>query len=104
MLRNQADLDAGADNPCRLVPAPLRKRITLLTHDPADRRQLAYLAASPSGEAILVNRALHDADVVLPVGCLRPDETAGYFGIHGASVSGVFRRENHPTVSQPRVA
>ena len=84
VLRNQADLDAGADNPCRLVPAPLRKRITLLTHDPADRRQLAYLAASPSGEAILINRALHDADVVLPVGCLRPDETAGYFGIHGA--------------------
>ena len=84
VLRSPADLDAGADNPCRLVPAPLRKRITLLTHDPADRRQLAYLAASPSGEAILINRALHDADVVLPVGCLRPDETAGYFGIHGA--------------------
>ena len=77
-------MDAGAENPCRLLPAPLRKRITLLTHDPADRRQLAYLAANEAGEAILVNRALHDADVVLPVGCLRADEAAGYFGIHGA--------------------
>ena len=45
---------------------------------------MAYLAANESGEAILINRALHEADVVLPVGCLRADETAGYFGIHSS--------------------
>jgi nickel-dependent lactate racemase len=69
-------------DPCRMVPASLRQRIKLLTHASTDRRQLAYLAASESGEAILVNRALHEADVVLPIGCLRADDTAGYFGIH----------------------
>ena len=30
--------------------------------------------------------ALHDADLVLPLGCLRDEATAGYFGIH----SGIF--------------
>ena len=84
VLRSQADLDAGVGDPCRLLASPLRDRIALLTHDPAERRELAYLAASSSGNAILVNRALHEADVVLPVGCLHADETAGYFGIHGA--------------------
>jgi nickel-dependent lactate racemase len=82
VLRSPADLGVGASDPCRLVPSPLRQRITRLVHDPADRRQLAYLAASESGEAILIHRALHEADVVLPVGCLRAEELAGYFGIH----------------------
>jgi len=82
VLQGPADLDPGADDPCRLVPSLLRQRITLLTHDPANRRQLAYLAASQSGNAVLIHRALHEADVVLPIGCLRGDETAGYFGIH----------------------
>jgi lactate racemase len=84
VLQSLADPDAGADDPCRLVPAPLRQRITRLTHDPADRRQLAYLAANEAGEAILVSRALHEADVVLPIGCLRAEETPGYFGIHSS--------------------
>jgi nickel-dependent lactate racemase len=67
-----------------LLAAPLRERIAVLTHDPTDRRQLAYLAANALGDAILINRALHEADVVISIGCLRADETAGYFGIHGA--------------------
>jgi nickel-dependent lactate racemase len=82
VLQAPADLDVGGGNPCRLIAAPLRQRITHLIHDPEDRRQLAYLAASEAGEAIFVHRALHDADVVLPVGCLRAEEIAGYFGIH----------------------
>ena len=82
VLRSQADLDAGVGDPCHLIGSPLRDRITLLTHDPTERGQLAYLAANESGNAILINRALHEADLVLPVGCLHTDETAGYFGIH----------------------
>ncbi len=84
VLRSPSDCDARAEDPCRLLPAALRQRVALMTHDPADRRQLAYLAASESGEAILLNRALHDADVVLPVGCLHGDQATGYFGIHSA--------------------
>jgi lactate racemase len=84
VLRAPADVAAGADDPCRLVQRALREQITVLTHDPDDRRQLAYLAASESGEAILINRRLHEADVVLPVGCVRDEDAAGYFGIHSA--------------------
>ena len=84
VLLSQTDGDVETEDPCRLVDADQRSRIRVLPHDPADRKQLAYLAADESGEAILVNRALHDADVVLPIGCLRDDLSAGYFGIHGA--------------------
>ena len=51
-------------------------------HDPANRRNLAYLAASEGGQPILFNRLLTDADVVLPVGCMQREHSAGYFGIH----------------------
>jgi lactate racemase len=80
----QAKADDKASNPCRLVASAKRKRITMLVHDPNDRRQLAYLAADETGEAIMVNRALHEADVILPIGCIHGDETAGYYGIHSA--------------------
>jgi nickel-dependent lactate racemase len=80
VLRNPAERDAG--DPCRLAALLARERIKLLDHDPTDRRQLAYLAASEAGDAILINRTLHDADLVLPVGCLHGEKAAGYFGIH----------------------
>ncbi|MEN6457692.1 MAG: lactate racemase domain-containing protein [Thermoguttaceae bacterium] len=82
VLRSPGDQNAGANDPCQLLPSPLRERITVATHDPADRRQLAYLAANEAGEAILVNRAIHEADMILSIGCLRGDHSAGYFGIH----------------------
>ncbi len=84
VLQSAPNPGVAAGEPCRMLPAVLRDRVTLLTHDPADRRQLAYLAANEAGEAILVNRAIHDADVVLPVGCLHAEEAVGYFGIHGS--------------------
>jgi nickel-dependent lactate racemase len=83
-LQSPSSREVEADDPCRLVPADLRSQVALLTHDPTDRRGLAYLAANESGEAILVSRTLHEADVVLSIGCLRGDGTAGYFGIHNA--------------------
>jgi nickel-dependent lactate racemase len=82
--RCAAGSDAGANDPCRMLPAAIRKRITLATHDPTDRQQLAYLAADEEGKAILINRTLHEADVVLPIGCLHAPNTAGCFGIHSA--------------------
>ncbi|MEN6405115.1 MAG: lactate racemase domain-containing protein [Thermoguttaceae bacterium] len=74
----------GGADPRRRIESPLRPRIALQTHDPDDRRQLAYLAANEAGDPIMVHRLLHEADVVLPIVCLRADPTAGYFGIHGA--------------------
>ncbi len=72
ILRNRGDADANAEDPCGLVPAHLAERIRVRTHDPANRRNLAYLAASEAGEPIFLNRMLTDADVVLPVGLRSP--------------------------------
>ncbi len=82
ILRNEVEVAAGIENPLRLVPGPAAERIRLLTHDPANRRNLAYLAATEGGEPILLNRLLTDADVVLPIGCMQRERSAGYFGIH----------------------
>jgi len=54
-----------------------------LVHDPADSAQLAYLAASRDAKPIYFNRALCDADVVVPIGALRAADAPGYFGVHG---------------------
>jgi len=63
-------------------PDAWKQRIGLVTHDPADSRQFAYLATTEAGEGIFLNRALVEADVVVPVGCLRRASAAGYYGIH----------------------
>ena len=84
VLRPQPEGDPAAADPLAAIGAELRERIGLLSHDPNDRRQLAYLAANEAGEPILVNRALHEADLVLPIAELRDERSAGYFGIHGA--------------------
>lgn len=82
VVRTRADAEAGIGDPTPWLANEEQKRITLAIHDPDDRRALAYLAASQSGEPVLLSRAIVDADVVLPVGCLRTRATAGYTGIH----------------------
>lgn len=84
VLRTESDVEAGMENPCRLVEGIFGDRVRLVTHDSAHRQSLAYLAASEGGEPILLNRLLTDADVVLPIGCLQRERTTGYFGIHTA--------------------
>lgn len=71
------------DDPLRLLGEPLRQAIRLLVHDAADRQSLAYLAADHSGEPVLIHRALHEADLIVPIGCLRRKGIGGGFGIHG---------------------
>jgi lactate racemase len=71
-----------------LAPSPAGVRLenalwagsTLVVHDPRDRSQLAYLAATKLGRRIYLNRALTDADVVIPVGRLGFDPITGYRG------------------------
>jgi hypothetical protein len=45
---------------------------------------LAYLAASKENKPIYVNRHMADADLVLPIGCLRPSGSFGYCGVHSS--------------------
>ena len=82
VLKTQTDIDAGLDDPRRLLDESLREKIALVTHDASDRQRLAYLAANDAGEPILLSRGLQGADVVLPIGCLGRETAAGCFGIH----------------------
>lgn len=52
-----------------------------LLHDPADRNQLSYLTNLGEGKPVYLNRALCEADVVVPIGCLRAETSISYQGV-----------------------
>jgi nickel-dependent lactate racemase len=52
-----------------------------LTHDPEDRNQLSYLANIGEGKPVYLNRAICEADFVVPIGCQWPDSAFHYQGI-----------------------
>jgi len=86
ILRSEADVQSGIEDPRSALSSDLRDRIRLLTHDPTDQNALAYLAATDAGHRVMLNRTLHDADIVVPIGCIYPHDAAGYYGVH----TGVF--------------
>lgn len=84
VLRTQPDAAANLGDPRPLLPPPWTAHISLLTHEPARRGELAYLASTEGGEPIVLNRAITDADLVLPIGCFRGGSAAGCYGLHSA--------------------
>ncbi|QGJ70923.1 Hypothetical protein PBC10988_26260 [Planctomycetales bacterium 10988] len=64
-------LQAPGETSLKLTPhlaAETLEAITLLEHDPDNSREIAYLASTQDGERIYLNRALVEADLVLPLG------------------------------------
>lgn len=76
-------VNLSAANPRDLVPAEFRKLARFETHDPDSRDHLSYLAADDVDEPIYVNRSVCDADVVVPVGCVRAAGALDYHGLFG---------------------
>lgn len=74
---------AAAQQACADLEAPLRGRVRSAAHDPADRNGLTYLAAAADARPIYLNRVLHEADLVIPLGRLRLDDSLGYLGPGG---------------------
>jgi nickel-dependent lactate racemase len=74
---------AERDRIRQLLPERLAAELRIEQHDPHESKSLAYLAASKENKPIYFNRLLFDADMVLPVGCLRPGSSLGYLGVHG---------------------
>lgn len=68
----------GAEEITELLTGEVGKAITIEQHNARDTDHLCYLAASRDGKPICFNRAICEADVVIPVGCLRPDGALGY--------------------------
>jgi nickel-dependent lactate racemase len=51
--------------------------VQVVLHDPDDRQGLCFVGRTESGEQLLINRTIFEADVVLPVGCARVPNSAG---------------------------
>lgn len=80
--------DPNCKDPLAELPLASKQAVELEVHDPGNRRRLAYLATSRADEAIYLNRVLCEADVVLPVGCLRPADAPGFRGMYGGLFPG----------------
>jgi lactate racemase len=63
-----------------VLEGSLPRGALLAVHDPANRTELAYLAATKDGRRVYLNRHLTDADMVLPVGLVGFDPILGYRG------------------------
>lgn len=65
------------------LPPELRAGIAEIRHRPEDAGSLAYLAATDDADPIYLNRRLCDADLVVPIGVQRLEESIGYLGLAG---------------------
>jgi nickel-dependent lactate racemase len=61
----------------------------LIHHDTDDRDQLAYLASTAEGRRVYLNRALTDADIVIPIGSFGYDPVLGEAGPWGVIYPGL---------------
>jgi nickel-dependent lactate racemase len=82
----RATADVEASHPLALLLPEVRELIGDAIHDPENRESLSYLGAGANAKPIYIDRFLHDADLVIPIGCLRHDDSPGYYGI----ASGIF--------------
>ena len=64
----------------RSAEIPLPPGVELVVHDPTERESLAYLSSTTEGRRIYLNRRLADADCVVPVGRIGPDDALGLRG------------------------
>ena len=54
--------------------------VSFKLHDPTDRREMSYLAATEGGQRVYLDRAVVDADMVILVGRVDFDPISGYTG------------------------
>ena len=83
VLRHATDAHLMRESPLRLLPEELQTHIQVIVHDAANREQLCMLNVSSHDSAIYLNRAIVEADVVIPFGVTRPAKSLGALGLAG---------------------
>lgn len=83
ILQTPAAVAAGERDPRELLPELWRDEVALELHCPETAAGLSLLASSHDGKPVYLNRTLLDADLVIPIGCLRDESTIGYYGQYG---------------------
>ena len=76
-------ISAAESSLAEMIASEYSDEIQVISHDPADEKHHAYLAASKSDLPIYLNRLIVDADVVIPIGVARFANAPGYLGVHG---------------------
>jgi len=94
ILCEPADADGAYQDPRVRLPEELRETVQLAMHDPAHQNSLSYLAADAQGAPIYLNRLLCDADLVIPIGCLRVEDS-----INRNGGPGIWNDTLYPTFS-----
>lgn len=70
-------------DPREVLPDAWRGEVALEVHAPDAQGRLALLASSHDGKPVYLNRTMLDADLVVPIGCLRDEASIGYHGPYG---------------------
>jgi len=106
LLAPQENGVRGGDLTAALAPA-VAGAVHVVEHDPQNQAELSYLAASKENRPIYIHRQLFDADLILPIGCLRPRRVLGRLGVHGGlfpTFSDVKTRERFQAADAARVS
>ena len=101
LVRSQAGVRPEVGDLTSMLAPDVSRAITVVDHDPRQRAGLAYLAASRDARPIYMNRALCDADLVLPIGCQRLESSWGYLGVHGGLFPTFADHETQQSYFQP---
>jgi nickel-dependent lactate racemase len=70
--------DAVTDQVCRDALAKMESVPQFVIHDANDKINLCLVGMTKRGEPLLINRALFEADIVLPIGCARVNAVGAY--------------------------
>ncbi len=68
----------------QFLPMEVAEAVSYSIHDPDNADELAFLTSTQDHMPVMLNRRLVEADLVVPIGCHRAPETAGYDGAAGA--------------------
>lgn len=94
VLRPAAVTVSRSPSPLNALPADVRQKFTLKTHDPTVENSCRYLATTSSGERIHLASDLIDADFVLTVGVTEFDSLLGYRGTSSVLYPGMSTLES----------
>jgi nickel-dependent lactate racemase len=81
IVRVEVDPQSEVEDPRSRLSEANRQQVKLAIHHPASRQDVSYLAADEHDQPIYMNRQVFDADVVVPIGCIRLDGPLGYGGV-----------------------
>lgn len=83
VLTTPEAMAAGEPDPRERLPDAWRSEVAVEVHVPETKASLSLLGSSHEGKAVYLNRTLLDADLVVPIGCMRSEPTIGYHGRYG---------------------